>query len=189
MTSEHNSINEAPRVSIVITSYNYGCYVGQAIDSALEQSYPHTEVIVVDDGSSDHSPEVISAYGRRIIAVLKENGGQGSAFNAGFARSQGQIVLFLDSDDALLPTTVARVVDAFQADPEAVKVHWPLWIIDEHGHKTGKIKQPKLPEGDFRALLMSAGPMTEATLPSAPTSGNAYVRTFLEQVLPMPEAE
>jgi glycosyltransferase involved in cell wall biosynthesis len=172
--------------SIIITSYNYDRYLNTTIDSALNQTYPNVEVIVVDDGSTDRSIEIITSYGRRITSVLKENGGQGSAFNAGFNASRGEVVFFLDSDDALHPGAVEAALKLF-SDPEVVKVHWPLWIIDQHGNKTGKLKEPKLPRGDFRKLILACGPMTEATLPSAPTSGNAYTRTFLERVMPMPE--
>ena len=82
-------IRVAPLVSIVINNYNYGRFVGSAIESALEQSYSNTEVIVVDDGSTDTSREVIASFGDRIGAVLKANGGQASAYNAGFAASKG----------------------------------------------------------------------------------------------------
>ena len=113
-------------VSIVISNYNYGRFLGEAIDSALNQTYPHTEVIVVDDGSTDNSREIIESYGDRIIAVLKDNGGQASACNAGFRASRGEVVIFLDADDVLLPDTVRRVVAAFQAHPGAVKVQYRL---------------------------------------------------------------
>jgi glycosyltransferase involved in cell wall biosynthesis len=179
-------MSEVRLASIIITSYNYGRYLNEAIDSAINQTYPNVEVVVVDDGSADNSREVIAGYESQVIPVLKENGGQASAFNAGFAMSHGEFVFFLDSDDALLPQAVANVVRLFD-EPGVMKVHWPLWIINEHGRKTQKVKEPKLPEGDFRHIVQTKGPMTEATLPSAPTSGNAYARTFLRQVLPMPE--
>jgi glycosyltransferase involved in cell wall biosynthesis len=143
---------------------------------------------VVDDGSADNSRQVIERYGKRIISVFKENGGQASAFNAGFQKSHGDIVMFLDSDDLLLAHAVENVVATF-SESEVVKAHWSLWVIDEKGARTGTIKEPVLPEGDFRRALQTHGPMTELTLPSAPTSGNAYSRKFLQQVLPMPEAE
>src|SRR6516164_3747657 len=112
------------RASIIINSYNYARFLGQAIDSALEQTYPYTEVIVVDDGSTDDSRAVLTGYGDRVRAVIKDNGGQASAFNAGLRVSRGEVVFFLDSDDALLSTAVARAVELFR-DPEVVKVHWP----------------------------------------------------------------
>jgi len=183
-------MGKLPLASILITSYTYERFLGEAIDSALNQTYPRTEVIVVDDGSTDSSREVIRRYGDRIHPVLKVNGGQASAFNAGFAVSRGEMLLFLDSDDMLLPTAVERAVHLF-SDPEIVKVHWPLWTVDPHGKKTGKVvPRSSLPEGDFRAAVMHGGP---GNWPLGylwpPTSGNAWARRFVEAVFPMPESE
>jgi glycosyltransferase involved in cell wall biosynthesis len=104
-----------PLVSIIINNYNYGRFLSQSIDSALGQTYPSAQVIVVDDGSTDHSRDVIATYGERIIPILKENGGQSSALNAGVAASGGEILCFLDADDAFHPGKVERVVEAFHA--------------------------------------------------------------------------
>jgi len=102
----------ALRASIVITNYNYGRFLARCIDSALAQSYPDTEVVVVDDASLD-SREIIQSYGKRVVPVLEErNRGQGAAFNSGFRACQGDVVLFLDADDWLYPHAVARVVAA-----------------------------------------------------------------------------
>jgi glycosyltransferase involved in cell wall biosynthesis len=178
-------MSRASRASIVISSYNYGRFLGQAIDSALNQSYPHSEVIVVDDGSLDNSREVIARYGSRIHPVLKENGGQASAWNAGLAVSRGDVIFFLDSDDVLLPVAVDRVMPIFQ-DASVAKVHWPLWIINDEGVKTGVKPSDALPEGDLRAAVLRAG--ADGYTWSA-TSGNAWARTFLAAVFPMPEEE
>src|SRR4051794_8812023 len=107
--------------SVVIDNYNYARFLPEAIDSALRQTWPATEVIVVDDGSTDRSRQIMAAYGDRIVPVFKENGGQNSALNAGFNRSRGEVVLFLDSDDALLPTAAEAAMGAF-AEPDVVKV-------------------------------------------------------------------
>ena len=104
----------APRTSIVITNYNYGRFVARCIDSALAQSYPNTEVVVVDDASRDNSREIIQSYGTRVLPILQDcNGGQGAAFNVGFRACHGDVVLFLDADDWLYPHAVARVIRAF----------------------------------------------------------------------------
>jgi glycosyltransferase involved in cell wall biosynthesis len=171
--------------SIIVDNYNYRRFLKIAIDSALNQTYPNTEVIVVDDGSTDNSREIIARYGDRVIPVLKENGGQASAFNAGFLVSRGEVVCFLDADDALLPTAIERAVSVF-VETDAVKVHWPLWLIDASGNNTGKVHCPDLPEGDLRESLMRHGPPKSL---SPPTSGNAWARSFLKRVLPMPEEE
>ena len=78
-----------PRVSVVVNNFNYERYLGEAIDSALAQDHDDVEVVVVDDGSTDGSADVVRAYGSRVVPVLKPNGGQGSAFNAGFAAATG----------------------------------------------------------------------------------------------------
>jgi len=140
----------------------------------------------VDDGSTDHSREIIMGYGDRIIPVLKENGGQGSAFNAGFAMSHGDVIFFLDSDDVLLPEAVERVVPLFQ-DADVVKVHWPLWEIDENGEKTGDlVPRGSLSEGDLREIVVRQGP---ASHKYPPTTGNAWARPLLKRVLPIPESD
>src|SRR5918994_1808682 len=99
--------------SIIIDNYNYGRFLEEAIDSALDQTYSDTEVIVVDDGSTDDSREIIDGYGDRIIPVFKENGGQASAFNVGFELSRGEVVFFLDADDRFFPTTVEETMGVF----------------------------------------------------------------------------
>jgi hypothetical protein len=175
-----------PPVSIVVNNYNYGRFLPEAIDSALEQTYPNTEVIVVDDGSTDHSRDVIAAYSDRVVPVLKENGGQASAFNAGFAACRGDVIVFLDADDILLPTAVERAVPLF-ADPAVVKVHWPLREVDEGLQDTGRMVPPTiLAEGDLRDALLRTAPVNYAW---APTSGNAWARSFLTTVFPVPESE
>jgi Glycosyl transferase family 2 len=171
--------------SIVVDNYNYGRFLKETIDSALDQTYANTEVIVVDDGSTDDSREIIASYGDRIVPVFKENGGQASAFNAGFLVSSGEVVFFLDADDRFSPTTVEAAMNLFE--PGVAKVHWPLRVIDEHGEDKGRVvPSEELPEGDSRDFVIGEGPWNCIV---APTTGNAWARTFLERVLPIPEKE
>jgi glycosyltransferase involved in cell wall biosynthesis len=171
-------------VSIIISSFNYERFLADAIDSALSQTWPATEVIVVDDGSTDGSRAVIERYGAQMQAVFKSNGGQGSALNAGFARCRGDVVLFVDSDDALLPGAVERVVSAM-ADPAVVKVQWCAAEIDELGKLTGRtVPALSLPRGDLRDRVVRDGPYGYHW---PPTSANAWSRALLERILPMPE--
>ncbi len=175
------------RVSIVVNNHNYRPYLGTCIESALDQTHPDVEVVVVDDGSTDGSADVVRAYGRRVVTVLKPNGGQASAFNAGFAAASGEVVIFLDSDD-LLEASAAATAVRLLADPRVVKAHWPLTVVDEAGIPTGALKPGsagELPDGDLRAIVFPRGP---TCLLSPPTSGNAWSRTFLERVLPMDES-
>ena len=97
-----------PLVSVIVDNYNYGRYLAQSIESALAQTYARTEVIVVDDASTDDSPTVIRRYARVVPVFKAVNSGQASALNAGFLASHGEIVIFLDADDYLEPDAVAR---------------------------------------------------------------------------------
>ena len=103
-------------VSAIINNYNYGRFIGEAIESVLNQTYQNIELIIVDDGSTDNSREVIEKYTKecpdKITAVFKENGGQASAFNSGFELAKGEIICFLDSDDYWFPTKIEKVVEA-----------------------------------------------------------------------------
>lgn len=174
---------QSPLVSIVVNNYNYSAYLEQAIDSALSQDYSSFEVIVVDDGSTDDSRDVISRFGARIITVLKENGGQASAFNAGFNVARGSHILFLDADDVLLPGAVGSAIAVM--DETIAKVHWPLEEIDTFGNNTGVVHPDRpLAAGDLRSKTLVEGPLSGI---SPPTSGNLWSRRFLEQVLPVPE--
>ncbi len=177
---------DRPLASIVISNFNYERFLTQAIDSALSQTFANAEVIVVDDGSTDRSREVIESYGQHIKPVFKKNGGMMSAYNSGFSACRGDIIVFLDADDLLLPSALAKVVPGFR-DPGVAKVHWPLWEADERGEKTGNVipGQPLL-DGDFRESTLLRGPDCYV---SPPTSGNAWSRAFLKKVLPASESD
>ena len=105
---------DLPLVSIVVINHNYEAFLATAIDSALAQSHGNIEVIVVDDGSADGSGAIIAGYGGRIRAVMQVNGGHSSAVNAGFAQASGAYVLFLDADDLLLESCMARALAAIR---------------------------------------------------------------------------
>ncbi len=173
-----------PPVSIIIDNYNYGRYLRAAIESALAQTYSDVEVIVVDDGSTDESREVIKSYEERILPVVKANGGQGSALNVGFAVSRGEIVMFLDADDELLPEAVDQVVKAWR--PGVAKAQFQLELVDEGGRPLGLLVPPFdgfIPNGDIRDRIRRFG-----EYPFPPTSGNAYARTALRRLMPLDEA-
>lgn len=173
-----------PLVSIIIDNYNYARYVGDAIESALAQTYRNIEVVVVDDGSTDDSREVIDKYSERVKRVYKKNGGQGSAFNAGFHESRGGVVILLDSDDVLLSTAAERAVPFF-SDQQVSSVHWPMEMVDAECRSLGKsYPGGELCEGDLREFVFENGP---TQLLFSPTSGRAWARWFFNNVFPIPE--
>jgi glycosyltransferase involved in cell wall biosynthesis len=170
-------------VSIIINNYNYDRFLSQAIDSALNQTYRYFEVIVVDDGSTDNSREIIAAYGDRIIPIFQTNGKQAAAFNSGFARSKGDIIIFLDSDDYLFPHTIDQIVSVWK--PKLSKVHYRLMVVDTVGHSLG-YSSPQgstpLASGEVWKMLLDQGGYV-----STPTSGNALNRNVLEKLFPIPD--
>ena len=160
-------------VSIIINNYNYGRYLAQAIDSALSQTSAPVEVVVVDDGSTDNSREVIGGYGDQIAPVFKENGGQASAVNVGFAQSHGEVAIFLDADDILLPMAAGRVSEVFAARPGIAKVQYRMSVVDAQGRETGVLRPPPhipLQSGDLRRQEVGF----PFDLPWAAMSANAF---------------
>ena len=96
----------APTISVLITNFNYARFLPQAIDSVLAQTVPPHQVVVVDDGSTDDSLAVLrKRYSSTVEVLAKPNGGQGSAFNAGFARCEGDVICLLDADDTGVPAS------------------------------------------------------------------------------------
>jgi glycosyltransferase involved in cell wall biosynthesis len=170
-----------PLVSILINNYNYGRYLGAAIESALNQNYHPTEVIIVDDGSTDNSREVIASFGNRVISVLKINGGQASAFNAGFAASKGSIICFLDSDDCFLAQKTAEVVKALALE----EYHWFFHSLSTNGYG-GPSPNPDFRPGEWDYRAKMAAGTGFPYLPTA-TSGLCFRRELLARILPMPE--
>lgn len=170
-------------ISIVITNHNYVEYLADAIESAIDQDYPHTEVIVVDDGSDDESISVIRKFGDRIKPLLKTQGGQCSCLNAGFEASRGDAVMFLDADDILLPT--AASLHARHLAGGAVKSCGYMNVVDARGRCLGRRVPKKMARsGHYLRDTLRQGLDTVQT---SFTSGHAWSRDFLKAVLPLPE--
>lgn len=172
-----------PLVSVVINNYNYGCFVRAAIESALQQRGCFVEVIVVDDGSTDDSRNVIASFGTRISAIFKENGGQASAINVGVARAKGEYILLLDSDDVLRPEAVETGLANFE--PGYSRIAWQLREIDEEGRPLSQ--QPREHshpsfDGDAIESYIKSG-----RFPIIPTSGNLFLARDLRAIMPIPE--
>lgn len=159
-------------ISVVITNYNYGRFLGEAIDSVLAQTHPDVECVVVDDGSTDHSREVIAAR-PGVVAIFKENGGQAKALRTGMEAARGEVVVSLDADDWLLPEACARIAQAWR--PGVVCLNYRLSINGDPAHVWPG--EPFLDEG-HAAFLAANG-----YYPSAPMSGNAFDRDYVKAVL------
>ncbi len=170
-------------VSIIVNNYNYDQFLRTAVNSALEQSYSPLEVIVVDDFSTDDSRQIIEQYGDHIIPISHEtNGKQGAAFNSGYAKSKGDIIIFLDADDYLYPDAVEKIVGAWQ--PNTAKVHYRLAVVDSNSDPKGF----SLPQGEdsLDTSLARQKILSEGACNSVPTSGNALSRKAMEHIFPIP---
>lgn len=120
------------RASVIIPCWNMAGYIGRAINSVLAQTYPHTEVIVIDDGSTDRSLEVIHSFGGRVRWETGPNLGGGAARNRGLDLALGEFVQFLDADDVLLPDKIARQAAMLEADPNQSVFGWYEHLLDGH---------------------------------------------------------
>src|SRR5688572_14316988 len=134
-------VTSSPLVSILVPCYNQGRFLSFAIDSALAQTYPNVEVVVVNDGSTDDTSEVARSYGDRIVLVEQENAGLSAARNSGVLASSGEFVVLLDSDDVLLPECVGMRVRHLLDAPQVGIVAGYYREIDETGERL-----PRVPE-------------------------------------------
>ena len=169
--------------SVVISCFNYERFVGSAIESALRQTRPPLEVIVVDDGSQDGSRDVIRRHGQRVRPIFKEHGGMGSALNAGCRAACGDVVFLLDADDLLFPDAIETVLAQWRDG--TVMTQSRLAMADAEGRQVRGTAPPpevRLDEGDVRAALLTHGAYSVAL-----TSGLALRRDELLAVLPIPE--
>ncbi len=149
-------------ISIIIPCYNQARFLGEAIESALRQSYPHFEVIVVDDGSNDHTSEVAAGY-PEVVTISQENQGVSAARNSGVRASSGSFLVFLDSDDRLLPLALATGMNHLLEHDDRALVFGRHREIAVDG-SLRPTSHPKLVEKDYyRRLLLSNCIFTPST--------------------------
>jgi glycosyltransferase involved in cell wall biosynthesis len=174
-----------PLLTVFINVYNYGRFIEEAIDSVLSQDFPkeQMQVLVVDDGSTDDTPERVKKYGDSIEYIRKENGGQASAFNLGFQHVKGDIVVLLDADDYFLPGKLRRIVEEFQKHPDAGMVyHARMELFSD----TGILKEEPQFVGLTGFIAKDKERMSKYV--PYPTSCLAVRRKIAERVLPIPES-
>jgi glycosyltransferase involved in cell wall biosynthesis len=151
-------VSEKPLVSALLNTYNYARYLPMAINSVVNQTYGNIEIIVVDDGSTDETPQVLQKYADRVRIIRVKNGGQANAFNIGIPACRGELVMLLDADDQWLPTKVERMVAFAARHPKAGMLYHRFVNIDAHGFVHDWPQPLSLLNGDCRAhYLRTAG--------------------------------
>ncbi len=169
-----------PYFTVLIDNYNHGRLLGDAIRSALAQTYPanEVEVLVVDDGSTDDSRDVILSFKDKVRSIFQPNQGQTQALNRGFAEARGQVVCLLDADDIAHPERLAALADCFK-EPEISAAQHYLGKLDTDGRPTASA-QAAWPDyftlQHFQAHQLHTGA----------TSGMAFRRSTLDRVAPAP---
>jgi glycosyltransferase involved in cell wall biosynthesis len=142
-----------PLISVIIPTYNRGWIINEAIDSVLTQDYVNFELIVVDDGSTDNTHDILNSYQKNFLVLRQNNKGVSAARNRGLAAASGHFVAFLDSDDTWLPQKLSRQVDFFQSNPDALICQTEeIWIRNNvrvnpkkrHKKPSGMIFEPSL---------------------------------------------
>jgi glycosyltransferase involved in cell wall biosynthesis len=176
-----------PLITALVDTYNHEKYIEQALVSVVEQglSEAELEIVVVDDGSTDETPAIIQKFVPRVKHVRKKNGGQASAFNAGFAETRGETVAILDGDDWWAKGKLAAVAEALDKNPEVAAVGHGYCQYDEERHEA----KVRAPAGRQVVSLKSV----EATRAAIPFWGFLLMgaltvrRKVLEPIMPLPE--
>lgn len=173
-----------PEISVLLNNYNYGRFLGEAIASVLAQEYQDFELIIVDDGSTDNSEEIIDSFSdERIRKIRKANGGQLSAFNRGFAESRGKILCFLDSDDVYPPGYLQTVAAFYAENPGCGCL---LGQVEYFGSRTGS-GEPRHHPGALAGNPFAV--IADYRWMGTPTSAYSIRRSYAEKFLPYPNGE
>jgi glycosyltransferase involved in cell wall biosynthesis len=150
-------MTDYPKVSVVIPAYNSADYTIETVESVLAQTYKNREIIVVDDGSTDHTYDELKRFGDEIKYIYKENGGACSARNLGIAMSTGEYVACLDCDDLWLPEKLEYSLFALEACPEASFVFTRCFLIDAGGAVSGEVGGIcEAGQGAYKSILQGA---------------------------------
>lgn len=139
-----------PKISIVTPSLDQAQFLEQTISSVLSQDYPNLEYIVIDGGSTDGSVDIIQKYADRLHYWVSEpDRGHADAINKGFAKSSGEIIAWLNSDDVYLPGAISSAVKAFQKHGNADLIYGDVYVIDEDGNPLGERRLTTMDRYDF----------------------------------------
>jgi glycosyltransferase involved in cell wall biosynthesis len=146
-----------PTVSVIMAAYNHASYIAQAITSVLSQSWQDLELIVIDDGSTDRTREVVTAFADPVRYIYQENQGQGGARNTGIAHARGEFISFLDDDDLWLPDCLETVVAVLRSHPEVGALYAACQVIDSEGYPLPQIMSRVVPTGEMYDALVEGG--------------------------------
>ena len=146
-----------PKVSIVIPVYNGSNYLQEAIDSALAQTYANYEIIVVDDGSTDTTRDIIQSYGEKVRGYHKGNGGVASALNLGIQNMQGEYFAWLSHDDLWLPDKIEKQIHFFDLNPDCKICYTDYFVIDSSGNVLKSVDTPWYPRQKAVRNLFKSG--------------------------------
>jgi glycosyltransferase involved in cell wall biosynthesis len=176
-----------PLITALVDTYNHEKYIEQALVSVLEQglSPAELEIVVVDDGSTDGTGSIVQKFAPRVKHVRKKNGGQASAFNAGFAESRGEIVAILDGDDWWAEGKLRAVVDALERNRNVAAVGHGHWRFDDET-KEMEVRAP----AERQVINLATAEATRAAIPlwGFLLMGALTVRrSLLERIMPLPE--
>jgi glycosyltransferase involved in cell wall biosynthesis len=176
-----------PFVTALIDTYNHESFIEEALASVLQQDFPasETEILVVDDGSTDRTPEIVSKFAPRVRLLRKRNGGQGSAFNAGIPEARGETVAFLDGDDWWTPGKLSAVASVFAAEPAVGLVGHGTTQVYPNGRRESELPRELT---RFRLSSVEEAKIFRMRRGFLGTSRMAYRRQVLAQIGAVPEA-
>lgn len=137
------SEEKSPKVSIIIPVYNCEKYIEEAINSAINQSYNNYEVLVVDDGSTDNTPQTLEKYKNSVTLLRQEKSGQASALNNGIRKATGEYIALLDSDDVCMPDRISKQAKYLDNNSDIALVYSNLCQIDSNGSIIREISTKK----------------------------------------------
>jgi glycosyltransferase involved in cell wall biosynthesis len=175
-----------PSVTVLVDTFNHQRFIEHALSSVLAQDFPvsETEIIIVDDGSTDRTPEILAKFAPRVRVVRKRSGGQASAFNLGIQEARGEILAFLDGDDWWAPNKLTRVMDAMQDRSVGIVGHGIVVVLPD-----GREQAETLREGfRFRANTVEGARLLRVRRSFLGTRRMTIRASLLQQIGRVPEA-
>lgn len=171
------------RVGVVVPAFNAESFIDEAIHSAMDQTRPPDEIIVVDDGSNDRTAAIAMSTGDERVTVLRQaNGGVASALNSAFTASRSDILCLLDADDMFLPTKIERICAVFAQNPDVGLVGHRLLPIDAAFRMVGPAFPRAMEAGDLAAAILE----NHGTFRHPPASGLSFRRSASSLAFPLP---